>query len=54
MITLSGILFRSKSKRTVPHNDPNLSSRAEFVTITFVNQKNGKQMDSRTQRRTGD
>jgi hypothetical protein len=30
---------------------PNFIS--EFVTVTFVNQKNGRKMDSRTQRRTG-
>jgi hypothetical protein len=54
MITLSGVLFRSQSNATIDHSDPRLSTRAEFVTITFVDQKNGTKMDSRTQRRTGD
>jgi hypothetical protein len=33
---------------------PDLLSRAKYVTITFVNQKSGKKMDLRTQRRTGE
>jgi hypothetical protein len=36
------------------HNDADLLTKAEYVTVTFVNQKNGKKMDSRTQRRTRD
>jgi hypothetical protein len=54
MITLSGILFRSKSNRKLDHSDPRLAQKAEYVTITFVDQKNRKKMDSMTQRRTGD
>jgi hypothetical protein len=42
MITLSGILFRSKSNRKLDHSDPRLAQQAEYVTITFVDQKNGK------------
>jgi len=37
----------------VPHEHPRLLHKAKFVTITFLNQKNGKKMDSRTQKRTG-
>jgi hypothetical protein len=54
MITLSGVLFRTADKTKLDHNDPLLLDHAEFVTITFVDQKNGKKMDSRTQRRTLD
>ena len=32
--------------------DPNLRERAAFVTVCFVNQKNGDRMDRRSQRRT--
>jgi hypothetical protein len=51
MITLSRILFCSKSNTKLAHSDPQLAQKAKFVTITFVNQKNGKKMDSRTQSR---
>jgi hypothetical protein len=34
--------------------DPELLAISEFVTVTSVNQKNGKKMDSRTQRKPGD
>jgi hypothetical protein len=54
MISLSGILFRTRSNKKLAHDDLHLARQAEFVTITFVNQKNGKKMDSRAQRRTGD
>jgi hypothetical protein len=54
MITLSGILFRSSSNKKLAHSDPRLAQKAEYVTITFVDQKNGKKMESRTQRKTGD
>jgi hypothetical protein len=53
-IDLDGLIFRTTNNTVVPHTDPNLLTSAEFITITFVNQKNGKKMDSRTQRRTGD
>jgi hypothetical protein len=53
MITLSGILFRSGSNKKLAHSDPRLAQKAKYVTITFVDQKNGKKMDSRTQRKTG-
>jgi hypothetical protein len=49
--TLPGILFRSKSKHKIPQDIPYLSSGAEFVTITLVNQKIGTQMDLRTQQK---
>jgi hypothetical protein len=54
MITLSGILFCSSSNKKLAQSNPRLAQKAEYVTITFVDQKNGKKMDSRTQRKTGD
>jgi hypothetical protein len=53
-LDLDGILFRTASKVEVCHSDPLLLEISEFVTVTFVNQKSGIKMDSRSQRRTGD
>jgi hypothetical protein len=46
------VVFRTKDRRTIKHQTKR-THRAEYVTITFKNQKNGKMFDSRTQRRTG-
>jgi hypothetical protein len=54
VVTIQYVLFRDSSKRIVPRSAPDLLTRAEYVTVTFVSQKNGKKMDLRTQRRTGD
>ena len=53
-VDLAGLTFRSSANAIITHSDPHLLTRAEFVTVTFVDQKNGLKMDSRTQRRTGD
>jgi hypothetical protein len=53
-VTIQYVLFRDRGKHIVPRAALDLLLRAEYVTITFVNQKNGKKMDLRTQRRTGD
>jgi hypothetical protein len=53
-IDLDGLIFRSTSNTVIDHNDADPLTKAEYVTVTFVNQKNGKKMDSRTQRRTRD
>jgi hypothetical protein len=52
IIVLSGIVFRTASKQIINPADPILPLIAEYVTITFVDQKTGKKMDCRTQRRT--
>jgi hypothetical protein len=52
-ITLDGLVFRSASRTILSHSNPALAT-AEFVTVTFRDQKNGIKMDSRTQRRTSD
>jgi hypothetical protein len=54
IINLAGVLFRDNAKRLVKHDNPHLGSLAEYVTITFVEQKCGEKMDCRTQQRTGD
>jgi hypothetical protein len=53
-LQLRDIIFRDSSRRIIPHDDPRLLDRVEFVTVTWRNQKNGKRLDSRTQRRTRD
>lgn len=50
-VTLGNISFRDEQRKLMDHNAENLST-ATFVTITFVDQKNGKKQDKRTQRRT--
>jgi hypothetical protein len=53
-VDLDGLIFRTANNTVAPHSDPELLVISEFVTVIFVNQKNGKKMDSRTQRKTGD
>jgi hypothetical protein len=47
------IVFRTGSRRVLSLSDPKLLHSAEYVTIVFEDQKNGKKMDARTQRRSG-
>jgi hypothetical protein len=53
-IDLAGLIFRTANNAVIAHDDPGLAHIAEYVTVTFVDQKNGRKMDSRTQRRTRD
>jgi hypothetical protein len=52
IIVLKGAVFRSATK--ADHRDKDLATKAKYVTITFVDQKNGNKMDTRTQPRTDD
>lgn len=52
-IRLGGVVFRDASHREICHRDGDLS-KAERVTITFEDQKNGTKMDKRTHQRTND
>ena len=52
LITAACVVFRSGDKKIIPHNSPRLVELSEFVTITFIDQKNGDKMDARSQRRT--
>ena len=54
LLTLGCVVFRGADKRTLSRESPYVSELAQYVTITFVDQKNGVKMDSRTQMRTGD
>ena len=53
VIRLRGVKFRDKENNVVPHSSPDLA-RAEWVTVTFENQKNGMKMVNRTHQRSGD
>jgi hypothetical protein len=46
-------VFRTASRRVLRHTDPDLLHQAEYDTIVFDDQKNGKKVDARTQRRSG-
>jgi hypothetical protein len=54
IIVLKGVVFRSATKADLNHRDKDLATKPEYVTITFVGQKNGNKMDTRTQPRTDD
>jgi hypothetical protein len=47
------IIFRTMSRRVLKLSDPDLLLIADYVTIVFIDQKNGKKMDARTQMRSG-
>jgi hypothetical protein len=51
-IDIGHVVFRNARKRILPA-DCSLADAA-YVTLTFVDQKNGEKMDVRTQQRTGD
>jgi hypothetical protein len=54
IIVLKGVVFRSATKAGLDHRDKDLSTKAEYLTITFVDQNNGNKMDTWTQPRTDD
>jgi hypothetical protein len=53
-LCLRHLVFRDKRMWVIPHTHPRLEQVAEYVTVTFEDQKNGIKMDSRSHRRTGD
>jgi hypothetical protein len=54
LLTIGNITFRGKSKAVIAQDDPQLLTRARYVTVCFVDQKNGKKMDRRTQGKSGE
>jgi hypothetical protein len=52
-VRIGCIVFRTRSRAVLSHSDPHLLTHAAYVTIVFEDQKNGKKMDARTQRRSG-
>jgi hypothetical protein len=53
-VNLAGLVFCTASNTIMEHADLGLLTLSEFITVTFINQKNGQKMDSWTQRCTGD
>ena len=53
-LRIRNLTFRDRHQTVVRSNHPRLYSIAEFVTVTFDDQKNGQKSDSRTHRRTDD
>jgi hypothetical protein len=54
IIVLKGVVSQTATKANLDHKDKELSMKAEYVTNTFVDQKNGNKMDTQTQPRTDD
>lgn len=53
LLTVENVQFRDGRKRVIPHREPDLLRKSRYVTITFVDQKNGHKSEKRTQPRTG-
>ena len=51
-LKLENITFRGEGKEVVDHDDPELERKSMFVTVCFVDQKNGNRMEKRSQRRS--
>jgi len=52
LLTLENITFRDCNRRQLKQTDPDLLTKAHYVTICFVTQKNNVRMDRRTQTRS--
>lgn len=52
-LELGHITFRDANSNLVAQTDPELVERARYVTVYFVDQKNGIKGDRRTQQKTG-
>ena len=51
-LTMENITFRGKDNKVISHDDPHLADKSEFVTVCFVDQKNGNRMEKRSQRKS--
>jgi hypothetical protein len=54
LLTVENIQFYDVHSNKLSHYDPDLATVAEYVSITFVDQKNGHKFEVRTQQRTTD
>jgi hypothetical protein len=52
LLQIENIQFRDQKKRVVSHEDPDLLRKAYYLTIMFVDQKNGEKFEKRTQPRS--
>ncbi len=53
VLTTGNVVFRDEHGKVIPHDDKSLIEKSEFVTVCFVNQKNGEKMERRSQKKTG-
>jgi hypothetical protein len=54
LMCLTCITFRDVYKKVIPHHHHPGLTMVYYVTVVFVDQKNAKKMDARTQKRTND
>ncbi len=52
-LTAANITFRGEDGSVIDHEDVDLVRKSHFVTVCFVDQKNGVRMEKRSQRRSG-
>lgn len=52
-LTLGNITLRDEHKRVVIKADPKLQEKSKFVTVCFVDQKNGRMMERQTPKKPG-
>ncbi len=52
-VTIGDLKFRDQDRQILQITDPLLQSKAQFVTITFQDQKNATKMDARSHQRSG-
>ena len=53
LLTLRSFTFQTSDKREIKQRDPDLEKKAQFVTVSYTDQKNGKKIERRTQNRSG-
>jgi outer membrane lipopolysaccharide assembly protein LptE/RlpB len=53
-LTTANVVFRDGQGRVMSHLDKQLEESAMFVTVCFVDQKNGVKMEKRSHRRSGE
>ena len=53
VLTTGNVVFRNEQGKVIPHDDESLIEKSDFVTVCFVNQKNGEKMERRSQKKTG-
>jgi hypothetical protein len=54
LLRLRNIVFTTADYKTLPHNTPNIVQLAEYVSITFEEQKNSHKFEKRTQSQNND
>ena len=53
-LRLRNLVFRDETKKVIELDHPDLSTNAEFISVTYEAQKSGRKMETRSQRQTSD